>query len=443
MLTYDYTYWSSPVAPQTLVNLSPLTLFDKYFSYNTVGAAWTPVASFNLMEPAKGYIIRAPQNHVPGNDYTGQFIGVPNNGTITTPIAIGASRLNLIGNPYPSALDADLFLSSTLNNTVVDGTIYLWTHNSPIAANNYNPADYAYYNFSGGTGIGWPASGTNNTTPTGKIASGQGFFIEAINSGGDATFMNSMRATASGVNDNFYRSTATAQTNSLSSSLERNRVWLELFNASGAYKQTLVGYIQNATDGYDRGFDGKNLDVGNQVNLYSFVGDIKLGIQGKALPFSDTDIIPLGFKSTISDSYSVRLSDFDGLFTSQNVYLEDKLLNVIHDLKASDYTFVTNAGTFDDRFQLRFTTTALSNNVNVFNEESVIAYKKNTEIYVNSALTAIKDIAIYDMRGRLLLEKFNINSNEFSTQYFTSAQQVIIVKVTNVDGKTVSKKIIY
>lgn len=347
MLTYDYTYWSSPVAPQTLVNLSPLTLFDKYFSYNTVGAAWTPVASFNLMEPAKGYIIRAPQGHVSGT-YTGQFIGTPNSGTITTPIVIGSSRLNLIGNPYPSALDADLFLSSALNNTVVDGTIYLWTHNSPIAANNYNPADYAYYNFSGGTGAGSPASGTNNTTPTGKIASGQGFFIEAINSGGDATFMNSMRATASGVNDNFYRSTATAQTNSLSSSLERNRVWLDIFNSNGAYKQTLVGYIQNATDGYDRGFDGKNLDVGNQVNLYSFVGDIKLGIQGKALPFSDTDIIPLGFKSTISDSYSVRLSDFDGLFTSQNVYLEDKLLNVIHDLKASDYTFVTNAGTFDD-----------------------------------------------------------------------------------------------
>ena len=442
MLTYDYTYWSSPVAPQTLVNLSPLTLFDKYFSYNTVGAAWTPVASFNLMEPAKGYIIRAPQGHVSGT-YTGQFFGTPNNGTITTPIAIGASRLNLIGNPYPSALDADLFLSSTLNNTVVDGTIYLWTHNSPIAANNYNPADYAYYNFSGGTGAGTPALGTNNTTPTGKIASGQGFFIEAINSGGDATFMNSMRATASGVNDNFYRSTATAQTNSLSSSLERNRVWLDIFNSTGAYKQTLVGYIQNATDGYDRGFDGKNLDVGNQVNLYSFVGDTKLGIQGKALPFSDTDIIPLGFKSTVSDSYSIRLSDFDGLFTSQNVYLEDKVLNVIHDLKVSDYTFATNAGTFDDRFQLRFTSTALNNNVNVFNEESVIAYKKNTEIYVNSAMTAIKDIAIYDMRGRLLLEKFNINSNEFSTQYFTSAQQVIIVKVTNVDGKTVSKKIIY
>lgn len=92
---------------------------------------------------------------------------------------------------------------------------------------------------------------------------------------------------------------------------------------------------------------------------------------------------------------------------------------------------------------MRFTTTALSNNVNVFNEESVIAYKKNTEIFVNSAMTAIKDVAIYDMRGRLLLEKFNINSNEFNTQYFTSAQQVIIVKITNVDGKIVSKKIIY
>jgi len=441
MLTYDYTYWSSPVAPQTLTDLSPLTLSDKYFAFNPTIGNWQTVPSNNLMDPAKGYIIRAPQGHASGTSYNGIFFGIPNSGTITTPIVIGASNLNLIGNPYPSALDADLFLSNALNSNVVDGTIYLWTHNTPIAANNYNPADYAYYNYSGGIGTGTPALGTNNTTPTGKIASGQGFFIEGINTGGEATFMNSMRAV--GGNDNFYRSTATSQTNSLSSSLEKNRVWLDIFNTTGAYKQTMVGYIQNATDGYDRGFDGKNLDVGNQVNLYSFVGDTKLGIQGKALPFSDTDIIPLGFKSTISDSYSISLSNFDGLFTSQNVYLEDKLLNVIHDLKASNYSFATNAGTFDDRFQLRFTSSALSTNQSVFNEDSVVAFKKNSEVYVTTAITAIRDIAIYDMRGRLLLEEKNINSNEFSTQNFSSSQQVIIVKVTNADGKIVSKKIIY
>ena len=441
MLIYDYTYWSSPVAPQTLTNLSPLTLSDKYFAYNPTIGNWQTVPSNNLMDPAKGYIIRAPQGHTSGSVYNGTFFGIPNSGTVRTPIVIGVSNLNLIGNPYPSALDADLFLSNALNSNVVDGTIYLWTHNTPIAANNYNPADYAYYNYSGGIGAGTPAMGTNNTIPTGKIASGQGFFIEGINTGGNVTFLNSMRAV--GGNDNFYRSTATSQTNSLSSSLEKNRVWLDIFNATGAYKQTMVGYIQNATNDYDRGFDGKNLDVGNQVNLYSFVGETKLGIQGKALPFSDSDIIPLGYKSTVSDSYSISLSNFDGLFTNQNVYLEDKLLNVIHDLKTSNYSFATNAGTFDDRFQLRFTSSALSTNQSVFNEDSVVAYKKNSEVYVTTAITAIKDIAIYDMRGRLLLEEKNINSNEFNTQNFSSSQQVIIVKVTNVDGKIVSKKIIY
>jgi hypothetical protein len=440
MLLFDYTYWSSPVAPQTLTALSPATLFDKYFTYNPTVGNWQVVPSNNLMEPGKGYIIRAPQNHVSGTVYNGAFVGIPNNGTITTPIVLGVSELNLIGNPYPSALDAELFLGDSANTGVIDGTIYLWTHNTPIAANNYNPADYAYYNFSGGTGTGVPALGTNNTTPTGRIASGQGFFVEGI-SNGSAIFTNSMRI--SGGNENFYRSSATNQASSLSSGLERNRVWLDVFSASGAFKQTLIGYIENATNGYDRGFDGKNLDIGNQVNLYSFVGTTKLGIQGKALPFSDSDIIPLGFKSTVSDSYSISLSNFDGLFTNQNVYLEDKLLNIIHDLKDSAYSFVTNAGTFDDRFQLRFTSNALSNNQVVFNEESIIAYKKNTEIYVATAVTPIKDIAIYDTRGRLLLEANNINSTEFSTLNFVSAQQVVIVKVTNTDGKVVSKKIIY
>jgi surface protein len=150
MLRYDYTYWSSPVAGQTLgtpvTGLSPDTLLDKYFSYDAQTTDnWLQIPASTTMLAGKGYIVRAPQTFnttSPTTVFNASFTGVPNNGIKTTPI-YGTNRNNLIGNPYPSAIDANAFLS--LNNTVVKGTIYLWTHNTAPTSSVYTNNDYAAY----------------------------------------------------------------------------------------------------------------------------------------------------------------------------------------------------------------------------------------------------------------------------------------------------------
>ena len=44
-----------------------------------------------------------------------------------------AGRENLIGNPYPSALDAtNYFIEDPDNAKILEGTIYFWTHNTAI-----------------------------------------------------------------------------------------------------------------------------------------------------------------------------------------------------------------------------------------------------------------------------------------------------------------------
>src|SRR5690606_30727964 len=138
------------VFPQTLVGLSPLTLADKYFWWNPVPYSWESIAApgITVMTPGLGYIIRAPQTFtaVP-QVYPGFFSGVPNNGEITIGITVnGVSDNNFLGNPYPSAIDADIMLSSSgPNASVLGGTIYLWTHNTTITANQYNASDFAMY----------------------------------------------------------------------------------------------------------------------------------------------------------------------------------------------------------------------------------------------------------------------------------------------------------
>jgi hypothetical protein len=59
------------------------------------------------------------------------FVGKPNNGTIATN-TVGNDQLLLTGNPYPSALDADAFITDNINaiqsfsSPSIDGTLYFW-----------------------------------------------------------------------------------------------------------------------------------------------------------------------------------------------------------------------------------------------------------------------------------------------------------------------------
>src|SRR5690606_1647823 len=99
---------------------------------------------------------------------------------------------NLIGNPYPSAIDFIAFQQA--NSSVVDGAAYFWSQASPPdAANpgnqalNFSRNDYAVFT----VGSGGTAGGDPLKIPNGYIPSGQGFFV-AGSSSGTATFTNAM-----------------------------------------------------------------------------------------------------------------------------------------------------------------------------------------------------------------------------------------------------------
>lgn len=435
---FDYTYWSSPVFPQTIAGFTPLSPLAYEFDANIQN--WIQANTAATMIPAHGYIVRAPSTYpvspAPPITFSATFTGVPNNGTITTPVVAGATSMNLLGNPYPSALSADAFLVDPANAATVGGSLYFWTHNTPIDASyQYTGSDYAVYTYLGGTGTSAATNpGLNTNVPNGKIASGQGFFAKGLVNG-TATFKNSMRI--AGNNDQFFRLNAQTTENNL----ERHRFWLDISNAQGAFKQTLIGYVETATDDVDRLFDGELAESGNVVQLYSFIGNDKMTVQGLALPFEVSDIIPLGLKSTIATTYTVSLSNFDGLFENQDVYLEDKLLNVIHNLKNSNYEFSTEAGTFNDRFQLRFSPVALGNPT--FNASTVIVFKNELGIYVSTGNQDIKHVSIHDVTGKLIFDKDNVNADVLQVTSLPKATQVLLVTVENSQGIKVTKKVIY
>ncbi len=439
MYRYDYTYWSSPVASQTLGALSPNTLADKYFRWDTDFQDWVNVLKTSNMEKGIGYIVRAPQtfstNPLAPSEFTGNFSGEAHNGAVTIPVAGHATqeKWNLLGNPYPSAIHADKFLASSINPQL-EGTIYVWTHNTPLdpvpnqdGFYGYAPNDYAVYNAVGGTGT------SSAVTYDGYIAAGQSFFVKG-NANGNATFNNGMRVALH--NSQFLRTGNTPQ-----AAAEKHRIWLNLTNAQNGFNQALVGYIDGATNELDRSFDGEVFG-GNAVTLYSIASQKNLSIQGRALPFNDADIVDLGYKTTMAGTLKISLAKFDGTFTDQNIYLEDKALNIIHDLKASDYEFTSAVGTFNTRFVLRYTSETLGNpDFEAINNNLTVGVKDKA-IIVRSTLENIQSIAIYDILGRNIYENKKVNANEFRVQEVIASQQALIVKVYLENGMQTTRKII-
>ena len=468
MYRFDYTYWGSPVtlaSNYTLGMLSPLTLSDKYFSWtpsvsNSFGS-WFFESAATVMNPSKGYIVRAPQtfsaNISTKVPYTANFIGTPNNGDIFCPIYFGGlplannnDKYNLLGNPYASAVDAELFLSDPANIPIIDGTIYFWTHNSPPSASNVDPFygdflinyaanDYASWNRLGGTGT---AAGSGGAVPNGFIASGQGFFTKSTGtatSGDPVVFKNSMRVTFN--NSQFFRNSIVESNNSRSNEIEKHRLWLNLVNTGGSFNQIIVGYAEGASNNYDRDFDGVRFTDNNTITFYSTIPDKNLVIQGRALPFSNQDQIPLGYKSTVNDTFSIRIDHFDGLFENQNIYVEDLLLNVIHDLKQSPYTFTSAIGSFDHRFVLRYTSDAFLNTPEFGNVAGVVASirSENLEVKCDDLMTQID---IYDVTGKLI-KHFELDMPEKKFESHVSlAEGIYVLKVKLQNGMVISSKML-
>lgn len=449
MSDWDYIYWGVPVS-ENIYSQIP-TVFDKRYRWQS-GTATGSWQNLGTTTPGHGFITRianvAPFNAIPtAINFT--MKGTANNGYVYVNVdsydssSIIYGNAVLLSNPYPCAIDAATFLDHP-NNTELGGTLSFWTSFTPISASNpgpdtynYNEADYATWNRTGGTGTkaSTDTTGNDSLRPTGKIASGQGFFVHAF-ADGQIEFDNSMRLVAN-VNTQFFRNTE----NTLAiQELEKHRFWLNFKDGANAFRQMLVGYIESASNGIDRNFDGNSITV-SPIDLYSLLGENKLNIQGKALPFDENDIIPLGYKVESAGDFTISLDSYDGLFSNQPIFLKDKSLNIVHAIRESAYSFSSLAGTFHNRFEIVFqNSNVLGLTNNVITKNSIVLEVKNNIVIFASDI--IQTVEIFDLLGRKVYFEHNINQVQYSINKFPKGNQVYIVKVKTSTFES-SKKIVY
>jgi hypothetical protein len=130
---------------------------------------------------------------------------------------------------------------------------------------------------------------------------------------------------------------------------------------------------------------------------------------------------------------------------SQSIFVEDKVKGVIVDLKKGVYSFSTVIGTFNDCFVLRFIDNDLV--VNTLDTASldkpVIVSVQNDQIKINSFDQVMDKLMVYDLTGRLLYEKDNVDSNEFTISNFSSSEQFLIVQALLKNSEWFTIEIVY
>lgn len=452
---YDYTYWSAPITNETLSNVlsaSPQNSIYKFITsnyldlYGNIGGGNTDpfiqdegtpdtyddnnnvwVAYSGNMDSGVGYIAQGATNQA--GQSTGQSVVFTatssnnkslHNGIIEVNVekdaynGADASILtynkneNLIGNPYPSAINLNSVYSD--NSNILTGTFYFWTHNCPIGATaggpyaqNFTNDDYATLNVLGipmgsaASSYTIPACGTSGAViPTQYAASCQGFFAEIKEtydsvSHGKLQFKNAHRV--SGNNSVFFKTTSGL-----------DRFWISLITSTNEKIQTAIGFENEASDDLDD-FDAKRMENGYGFDIYSYAFDNplqKLAIQ-RLSTFNSEKVIPLGIEIVENGTYHISLDHVEGVFAEgQKIYLRDNYNGTIHDLSADDYRFTQNmVDQLNDRFELIFSYPLATDSVSsdVF---KLFPNPSKGLFYIGGLLPNNFEVTVTDLTGKIL-----------------------------------------
>ena len=484
--------------------------------YNTSGSnGWVFVGASGSVAPGLGFTMKGVSgsdstiahpvsgalgdgvSNNPINNQRYDFRGKPNDGTISIPVgaAAGPNYANntLTGNPYPSAINLNLFLlenSGYIINypagtyasggtPIIDGKAYFWeqkknanSHNlanyeggygtyAPTASSALNPGTYtaATYNT-------YNSNGTPNTTGSSSGSTfkrmftpiGQGFMIQGVVSG-NAVMKNLYRtfvkegvvsnsqfeknANNSLVSDNWEVIPNVAGINYENfSKLPAPQFKLHTIINNELTKESAVAFNDNATDGYDIALDAASMDDFVKDSYFPLVPNEKFVIT--TMPFDMDKKIPVAFTTNASCSYKITVSELINFDLSNEIYIHDKVTDLYYDIKNGFFETTLPSGTYLDRFEITFKSNVLSAGVTI--AENFAVYQNNTLQTLrieNPTLLDISSVSLYDITGKIIFAKEKVgidNVYEFPTSTFSDG--IYIVKLVAKNNQSLSHKII-
>jgi len=256
---------------------------------------------------------------------------------------------NLMGNPFPCAIDWNGHADWNLENVLP--TVYLGDYT--------NSGNYPTWNYS-----------TNTGTLKSNIPASQRLHSDT---------------TA------FYKS-----------GNEISEVLRLQVNGNNYYDETLIKFIPDATFGFDYYYDAhKMIGRVEAPQLYSIVGDEMLCMN--FLPEVSVDLfVPLGFEVGAEGLYTINASQIEGFDEELFIYLDDLKENTVHDLKIdTEYTFTATPIDAAERFLIHFKHTAFAIDENEL-EQCIKISTKGNQLFVEVAEGYEGDLQMHNTIGQKL-----------------------------------------
>ena len=432
LIRLDYVLWCSPTqGTQTLKQLSPQTVDNRFYTYNSATNQYNAVSNVHTaFENGKGYLIRTPNNHTNTESiWNVEFQGTPNNGEIvqTLPNARSGNqnRYFLVGNPYASAINIQSFIEA--NEANITGITYLWRK-----TNGTNITAYAVVQKNANGNIVFTGNGKAQD-PGSFIPSGQGFIVEMKQGASQVVFTNAMRViTEPGV---FNRN---AEENNSSS--DNDAITLKLSQSNGEFTYSSLGYYENASNEFDASFDAEAIG-GGALSIVSLVEDKRLMSQARGA-FTPSDVVPLSIVVPTSGTYEISLNEINGIFQNQDIYIENLENGSFHLLNEGPYSFTIGSGTHDNLLKLVYVNATLSiDQPIVDNHKLEIAVKNQTVSIKTNGSNGISKVTVMDIQGKVIVDKSYSEVMELSIDVPNIRNQFALVRIQSQNGQVEFRKI--
>jgi trimeric autotransporter adhesin len=230
-------------------------------------------------------------------------------------VAVGNAAVrgfNMVGNPYPSSIDWNTAFAATgITRTNINPTIWVF---NPVT-NQYDT--YLTTSSNTGTSNGGGTDGTGNATNI--IASGQGFFVQAVPGGASLVFNETAKSvTSQPTGSNLLMGTPVAQS---PSQLLRLRLTIDTLN----YDDIVIGFNSNASAKYNGLEDAEYLPGINAMEGLSSISSdsIALAINYLPLPKQSPQVIKLDVEGRISGRYKFQKTALDAIPQIYEIWLMD------------------------------------------------------------------------------------------------------------------------
>lgn len=415
----------------------PITISGRWLAKLINADDWTRQISPTSVtfNPGEGWNMKSTG----GGKQNYTFKGIINDGEYSS--SISQDKLSLIGNPYPSAIDADKFILD--NSTAISGALYFYESGNEVS---HYRGTYTGGYASRVIGLGTPYGA--GITPGQYIPVGQAFFVgrNAVGSA-NITFNNAQRVFQTrGASSQFF-SKNSGNGNNNQSVINKDFPVLRLgfeFNVDESeifHRQVAIGF-RGLTSALREGYDAEMLD--------RKPSDISLKVDDVDVPFVIIGIedfnydmqIPLHVYLDINRMVTFNIDSLENLDTP--IYLTDKFTKQQYQLTKEGITLDLTAGEYKDRFTLEFkknialslTDDILKNNITTY-----IDYTTKALIIKNPKNIMLKAVELHSILGQKVFSS-NIMNNTSENKFPLSSHiksGIYFIKIHSEKGGFVRK----